>query len=291
MYLDDGAGAAKPVADAVKIARRVKQDLALAGFVVNDKKSDWQPKQRFPMLGLYVDLLEGKFTVPQSRIVRFESLLGRVCKKKSPLAKEIAALTGHILSMSLALGPVCRLWTRGLYDMILNRRSWMSKVTWSPQGIREAEFWSLALSTYNGQLIWLCQPASEVVMSDASSTGWGGVASTMPGEGAHGEFSVEEQTQSSTWRELKGALGVLQSFAQSLQGRSCILRLDNNAAVHIIQKGSRHDHLQELAVAIFGCCRVYAIRLSVEWLPREENELADYLSKIEDEDDWQVNPH
>ena len=30
--------------------------------------------------------------------------------------------------------------------------------------------------------------------------------------------------------------------------------------------------------------------LQPEWLPREENEFADFVSRIVDYDDWQVNP-
>ena len=32
------------------------------------------------------------------------------------------------------------------------------------------------------------------------------------------------------------------------------------------------------------------IRLEPEWIPREENEFADYLSRVFDYDDWMLNP-
>ena len=32
------------------------------------------------------------------------------------------------------------------------------------------------------------------------------------------------------------------------------------------------------------------MRIRAEWVPREENELADYYSKVVDQDDWQLNP-
>ena len=54
--------------------------------------------------------------------------------------------------------------------------------------------------------------------------------------------------------------------------------------------GSRHAHLQEIALSIHRICQQYGIQLVAEWVPREENELADYYSKIVDADDWSVNP-
>eukprot|EP00955_Chlamydomonas_euryale_P001850 21011-Chlamydomonas_euryale.AAC.1 len=33
------------------------------------------------------------------------------------------------------------------------------------------------------------------------------------------------------------------------------------------------------------------IRLKASWIPREENELADFYSKLEDSGDWQLNPN
>ena len=34
----------------------------------------------------------------------------------------------------------------------------------------------------------------------------------------------------------------------------------------------------------------YALKLEMEWVPRSQNERADYISKIVDFDDWKVNP-
>ena len=61
--------------------------------------------------------------------------------------------------------------------------------------------------------------------------------------------------------------------------------------MRILQVGSRKPHLQEQAMKVFETCISYQIRLEPEWLPHEENELADFVSRIVDEDDdWQVNP-
>ena len=39
---------------------------------------------------------------------------------------------------------------------------------------------------------------------------------------------------------------------------------------------------------IFSLSREYEVVIDIEWIPRTENEAADYLSKIVDFDDWNV---
>ena len=53
---------------------------------------------------------------------------------------------------------------------------------------------------------------------------------------------------------------------------------------------SRKLVLHEEAMAILSICLHQQIRLEPEWIPREENEFADYLSRIGDVDDWILNP-
>lgn len=53
-----------------------------------------------------------------------------------------------------------------------------------------------------------------------------------------------------------------------------------------MQYGSSKSHLEELAVQIFDFCFASHIEIRIEWLPRTENQKADYLSKIVGPDDW-----
>ena len=43
--------------------------------------------------------------------------------------------------------------------------------------------------------------------------------------------------------------------------------------------------LQVIALEIFSVCISKSIHLEVEWIPRTENSLADYYSRMEDYDD------
>ena len=61
---------------------------------------------------------------------------------------------------------------------------------------------------------------------------------------------------------------------------------DNQNVVRIVQAGSRRNHLQFLALNIFETCFEFGIRLDMEWIPRSLNDKADYVSHIQDFDDW-----
>ena len=60
--------------------------------------------------------------------------------------------------------------------------------------------------------------------------------------------------------------------------------------VRIVLHGSKKPLLQELALSVFQLCVVHHVTIEPEWIPREENELADYISKLRDYDDWMVHP-
>ena len=53
---------------------------------------------------------------------------------------------------------------------------------------------------------------------------------------------------------------------------------------------SRNSDLQAEALAIFSLCVKNYIRIEPEWIPREQNELVDYCSRLVDYDDWRLNP-
>ena len=60
--------------------------------------------------------------------------------------------------------------------------------------------------------------------------------------------------------------------------------------MRIIRVGSKVFELQELAMNIFRTALTNNICLEPEWLPREQNQIADAFSRIIDYDDWMINP-
>ena len=246
------------------------------------------------MLGMEVDMKAGIIKASRGRVEKLQAFLGKMMQTHYPTARQLAKLSGYLLSMSLALGPISRLRTRSFYAMILSGDSWSSKMAWSPSAVEDLHFWFSSFEHCHGQPFWKKDPRVSVLSwSDASDSGWGGFSVTTKGtELAKGEWPVEvrEHGWSSTWRELRAVSLVVSSLSTELEGSVCLHRSDNQAAVRIIQVGSAKPHLQQVALEIHKVCGEHGIRLIAEWVPRTQNELADYLSKLVDVDDWQVHP-
>ena len=83
---------------------------------------------------------------------------------------------------------------------------------------------------------------------------------------------------------------VLQSFASSLADERIRWFTDNQNVVRILLYGSRKPLLQAEALSIFHLSVTHHLTIEPEWIPRSGNQVADYLSRIVDEDDWMVHP-
>ena len=141
----------------------------------------------------------------------------------------------------------------------------------------------------NGILFWpISLVPSEVLFTDASSTGCGGF---IQGSAlvCHKNWSPEESQKSSTWRKLVAINFALEAFDKHLAGQSVASNTDNQNVVRIIQAGSMVQELQYIALNIFLFTSQRQIHLNVSWLPRNQSSQADFLSKIVDFDDYSLH--
>jgi len=266
----------------IRLARIVEKDMRLAGLSINWDKSDNTPLQERVHLGFLVNLAEGLFKVP---ITRWESLHkdidfilnshnGRV------QARKLASLVGTIMSMKLAWGPVTQLYTRNLYHIINNVVSLNCWVPVSYEALNELLFWmDIPLLRFDSEIWPLASGISIKVATDASDIGWGGHTINGPSFIAHEYFTLWEYIQSSTYRELLGVTRCLQSLIAQCKGKFVVLQTDAMNLLGIINRGSSKLPLNDLARELFWYCLEFKIRLIIEWVPREENAIADEISK------------
>lgn len=102
-------------------------------------------------------------------------------------------------------------------------------------------------------------------------------------------WTKSKDKRSSTWRELKAIEVTLNMFKVELQGKHVKVHTDNQNAVRIIEVGSMKSDLHNVAFAIFKMCMLSRICLEVCWIPRNENVIADFFSKMYDADDWGID--
>ena len=235
VYLDDGICAVEGEQEASRVSQLVKDTLAKTGFVVNEAKSTWTPTHRLEWLGFNIDLQSGNISVPEKKINILKDMLQGALKQRQMCAKNIASLVGKIISMGLALGPVARFMTRGLYAMLESRIAWCDVLTVTAESQKELNFWVKAINGFNGQPIWRSPSAIRVAYSDASDTGYGGYTVSHGMHVAHGCWREHEASQSSTWRELVAVARVLEAIASKLVGTRVRWFTDNQNVVRILQ--------------------------------------------------------
>ena len=74
---------------------------------------------------------------------------------------------------------------------------------------------------------------------------------------------------------------MLGAFGPKLKNSRVCWFTDNQNVVRIVLYGSKKPILQEEALPIFAAGMNNQIRLEPEWIPREENEFADYLRVVD----------
>ena len=176
-----------------------KRDVLSSGFVANGEKSLWDPVQCGELLGFIMDLRSGTLQVPPKRVDTLKQLLNDTIAKKFVVsARHLSRITGSLVSMGLALGPVARLWTRALYRDICQTVHWDMPFLISQESQAEVQFWRVNFDT-GGYPIWSPSPKVEVITySDASGQGWGGFAVQLSDKVARGSWSCEESEKRST---------------------------------------------------------------------------------------------
>ena len=206
------------------------------------------------------------------------------------MARSIASVIGKIISISVAVGPVSRLMRRSLYALLNSRQSWRSQLLLSQEAKSELQFWLTSLEAWNGQGMWHSLAVVRVVYTDASHTGYGGYTVEHGCHIAHGNWLPEEQLESSTWRELRAVRQVFESLVGKLRNKRVRWFTDSQNVARILTVGSRKPKLQAEVLSIFSLALTNQVRIEPEWIPRRQNQKADYIIKLMDYDDWSLDP-
>ena len=295
MLLDDGLCVSHTAAQARTHAHFVRSVLRSAGLTEHPIKSKWEPSHSTEaFLGFRIDLSANTIGLKQSRVEKALKALVEPRREAPIPRRKLASLAGQLLAMGPVLGAVTRLQTRGMYALIGGDKFWGGVVSWTDEAWSELCFWR-SFAAADGLTIqvpfWVAPVAVEMVAeSDASDTGMG-VLLRAPGEPVVTTFAplqLPDREKSSTWRELAAVELGVESFAERVRG--CVVKWcsDNQAAVLILQNGSRVPELQVIARRVYVSCASWGVRLVPVWVPREENTEADALSRAVDLNDWGV---
>jgi hypothetical protein len=264
------------------------------GWSFNDK-CVFEPSTLALYNGMWIDSKRYEIRAPDEKIEATRRLAWTIWfaarDGERVQVRDLQKLAGRLQSIKLAVEGVA-VWTRALYGAITQAQAEAggylhkdAKVRLGEAAMTDVWFWALRMSRacFNGQP--MREPASTVqvtIQSDASDVGWG--AHTQDGaEGGwqeKGELPAAMLGESSTVREVTGLLMATERRTEELKGKNVLIRMDSYPAIrNLINGGGPVEGLNELVREWWQWCRSNRVRPSYEWVPREENTLADELSK------------
>ncbi|XP_068203816.1 uncharacterized protein [Palaemon carinicauda] len=276
------------------MANSIKNDLIASGFVPNVEKSQWEPVQKIEFLGACLDSKDFTISIPKKRIDKAVNTMleieNSIRQHRRVHVKKVASFVGQVISMSIVVGNLCQFMTRYLSIDISLAPNWSYFIKLSTQSLEQLSFWKKSLTEINCRHLNHNPSYTKIIYTDASTIGYSGYEVNTPNGMAHGAWGIEEAVKSSTWRELMAVFKVLKALSIVLASNRVKWFTDNQGVCSIIEKGSMKTELQDLAFKIHSFCVKYSIIVDIQWIPREKNQIADYLSKIIERDDWGLSP-
>ena len=242
-------------------------------------------------LSSVVNLKEGIFSVTEKRNSKLMSKLEFISKVIQPTARALESWAGCITSMLLSVRPVAHMCSCAMYSDIRETSSCDQYISLYSKTSAEIEFWlttlaSIMLSLFGQHL----QSLGVLTFSNTTDFAWGGYLVKIGKNNSKGIFSEAETDSSSTWRELKATLYVLEFSVASLTNKTVKHRSDNQAVPLVLTSGSKKPHNHKLVLDIFELCIKNSINLIPEWIPRDMNIISDFASKNVDVDDIMLHP-
>ena len=191
--------------------------------------------------------------------------------------------------------------TLSIYQCMKEALSKAAMVQLSEVALEDLEFWANSFSQFNGyNKIWKDHKIDLTIHTDAAgdnSKSYGGWAGWARIEGeiavARGQWMHETDKTSSAHLELLAIKNTIVSMNMDgyLQEKNILIKTDSQAVFNIIRAaGSRAPRLHEIFKELFWYALSQSFSITATWIPREENEFADFYSKFIDAGDIKLNP-
>ena len=320
IYIDDGWILAYLREVAAAHLQRTFDVLAQAGFIVSLSKSDTPSdvSQEKKHLGFLVNSVSMTVSASPAKLASIRDLI-RQTLAGSYSARQVAQITGKVISLLPAMGPIVMVLARlaqSELSAFTESHSWSSLMTLSQSAIEALHLLADSLEDFNGAAIRneaTAVPLSEflgspdmrsvygipsthaVIASDASDR----AACAYDVRGASGlfhqeHFSAEEAALSSGHRELLAVLYALRSMPTTARSTalSVFWLTDSQNLVSFLTKGSSKRPIQMTVLQIYQLSRSLLLDIIPIYLQRSDYriQIADYGSRYYDADDWAIDP-
>jgi len=277
-------------------------DMEQCGFIVNRKKSMTRPSQQSKYLGMIIDSVKNTMFVPEDRKTAITQLISEALYyRKSCNYHTLERITGCLNSMHWAFGNVVSTMTRAIYSLMNKTPLSQTRVELNSSCIAELKFWLESFDIFNGHRpIWKRNDPPFIITTDASGNNPRNNGAWAAWTYIHGQIAIargawlrETDKDASAYLELETIHNAILSFQRIniLSKRRVRVRTDSQNVFYVITNSrSKSDKLHMLFKQVYWLCFRNNIELEAEWIPREQNEFADWYSKLVEPHDVQLNP-
>ena len=256
--------------------------LQLAGFLLHERKSVFEPTQEITYLGFVLNSRTMTIALPEDKVKRLSSAVDKAIKdlkKGRVITIRLAArITGFIVSTEMATDygkahfrALEKAKTEALSKNYFN---FEAPFVWPQYCLQDLEWWSQQ-SQHKISATFEARKPTTTIITDASLEGWGAIWGDKQ---VYGLWEKGEEGRIDNL-ELRTVLIALQTWPVAQRHKNILLRCDNTTAViYVNRMGGRVDHLNEIAKEIWKILEQNSSFMTAAYINTKENP-ADTLTR------------
>ncbi|RCN38570.1 zinc knuckle [Ancylostoma caninum] len=292
LYIDDGLICGQSEEEVSLAVATVCEDFKRAGVTLSWEKCRLKPQSLSTWLGFDIDLRNREVRITKERIAKAARRLQSLRSSKRLTLRERLAFVGTVNSMWFVLACEPQLYTRAIVAKVTREETPLDyHFPLEADEVIELDYWNDRLSngTFSKKFDSKTISPSALIMTDASNLGLAAVMyRNLEVERTATNINAQFRAESSTCRELLAVRFALDTWKENLKGLEVELRIDNQSAATILEKGSTVPLLHNISHQILSILRNSSSSLIIRWIPRSENIEADLASRMIDHDDWGI---
>jgi hypothetical protein len=259
------------------------------GLKLQRAKVTW-PSQQTVFLGFLIDSVSQRISIPKDKLDNYCRFIRQLLLDEDHqrlIVRNMESLIGKLNHVAEVLVHG-RLRIKSLRRCIpwgLHYRPPANQcIRLSPEARVDLEWWLQLFTHATNNPLWVPfwhdqTPTQCRIYSDAS--GDHGFGLVINGTAYQGSWSTSVLPKSSTYKELVPVLLALHLLPPEAAGTLVVVSTDNLSNVYNINKGSCHsDEVFPIMLAILELAVAKGVYLVADWVPREFNELCDFISKV-----------
>jgi len=256
------------------------------------------PVHKLEYLGIILDSSEMKASLPQDKLSRINSVLHTFNMRVKCTKRELLSLLGH-LNFACRVIPAGRSFISRLLEAATSVKKLYYHVDLDKNCRADICMWQYLLAHWNGVSFFLDNHITKAhdmcLFTDAAgSTGFGGFYENQWFQGIWPkELRIETNPEISiAFQELYPVVVAAMLWGQSWECRRIMFYSDNQATVHIINKGrSKSPAIMKLMRRLVITAGLYNFCFVAEHVPGVQNSIADALSRFQMSRFRKLAPH